>query len=170
MDPPGHDHDADALAVLRMIAATRDVFTGEHSVTREVVAVAQVAGMRPRLDSQRPSDGRYSVRLGAPGEGVSGVIHISAETGMIIRAILAGKDGPGRRYVGSQAVRDAIMASIRDNPAAGLKARRSVANPLEFPRANPLDAGPPSAAGVQRPSTRRAVGPRRLSPPRPRNG
>ena len=68
------------------------------SVTRQIVALAKAAGLRPKIEPERRRS--YRIVVDAPGtDGLFGAVTVGAETGRILYAHLThGNDGQERRY------------------------------------------------------------------------
>lgn len=80
-----------------------DVLGGRPATraTRQVIALADRAGLRPHPDPSPPRHGRYRVLVDSGGrrDCLFGAIYIGARTGRILRAWLThGSQGQERRY------------------------------------------------------------------------
>jgi len=99
------------------------------AVTRQIIALAEQGGLRPRADEDSPRHGRVRIVVNGPGpDAIFGAIYVGARTGRILHAVLThGNYGEEKRYDDVASVRAVLtswLALQRNTSAAHPAARR----------------------------------------------
>jgi hypothetical protein len=102
------------------------------AVTRQIIALAERGGLRPRADEDGPRHGRVRIVVNGPGaDAIFGAIYVGARTGRILHAVLThGNHGEEKRYDDVASVRAVLTSWLAlqrstspAQPAAGRQVR-----------------------------------------------